>query len=86
MLKLITPPKGVRLPKEDEEVPPDEGDELFDCEGDEMEMEIENEVEEYAEDHDVESGTIVPRIKLEKSLLLSTKKTKELLPLHSQCG
>ena len=51
MLKKITPPKGVKLPKEDGETPPDEGDELFDCEGEELNMvEIEDEMSEYADD------------------------------------
>ena len=51
MLKKITPPKGVKLPQEDGETPPDEGDELFDCEGEELNMvEIEDEMSEYADD------------------------------------
>ena len=38
LMKLITPPKGIRRKNlnNDMMVPPDEGDELFDSEGDEL--------------------------------------------------
>ena len=35
LMKTITPPKGVRI-RESSDVPPDEGKELFDCEGEEI--------------------------------------------------
>ena len=44
LMKTITPPKGVRI-RESSDVPPDEGKELFDCEGEEIgeEMHLEHE-------------------------------------------
>ena len=48
MLKLITPPKGVKRAKgKNDVVPPDEGDELYDCDGDEISypINIDNQLE-----------------------------------------
>ena len=36
LLKLITPPKGVKRRSQNTAIPIDEGEELFDCDGDEL--------------------------------------------------
>ena len=78
MLKLITPPKGVKLPKESAEVPADEGDELFDCEGDEISvMEINAEVDEYADDLDEESGSTVHAERVDDKAVTETAVDQE---------
>ena len=49
LLATITPPKGVRRKSLTDEVPVDEGIELFDCEGEEMEIDESEEVDENEE-------------------------------------
>ena len=55
MLKLITPPKDVKRAKgKNDVVPPDEGDELYDCDGDEYSypINIDNQLEESDDENE----------------------------------
>ena len=55
MLKLITPPKGVKRAKgKNDVVPPDEGDELYDCDGHEISypINIYNQLEESDDENE----------------------------------
>ena len=54
LLKLITPPKGVKLKGEKTVVPVDEGEELFDCDG--VELNHEPLLESYDSDQDDEEN------------------------------
>ena len=57
LLKLITPPKGVKLKGEKTVVPVDEGEELFDCDG--VELNHEPLLESYDSDQDDEEMEIL---------------------------
>ena len=64
MLKLITPPKGVKRTKgKNDVVPPDEGDELYDCDEISYPINIDNQLEESDDEND----------KLPKMLLLMSQ-------------
>ena len=65
LLATITPPKGVRRKSSTDEVPVDERIELFDCEGEEMEIDESEEVDENEEfdinDEDVDMAEEIVR-------------------------
>ena len=50
LIKTITPPKGVKRVQKKTDVPPDEGFELMDCEGEE----IDEQSDELKEDEELE--------------------------------
>ena len=70
LLKLITPPKGVKRKGEKTAVPVDEGEELFDCDGEELNHEPLLESDDSDQD-DEENGD--PANEGEKSDRESTK-------------
>ena len=60
ILKLIIPPKGVKRAKRKDDTPPDKGDELYDCDGDEISypINIDDQLEDTGdEDKQTENAT-----------------------------